>query len=207
VDVRTPTEPKARRADARRNISAILDAGARCLARDPEASLGDIAKAAGVGRVTLYGHFASRSELIDAVFAHTVERADAVLDAVDLTGDPRAALARLVAASWRIVDEFRALMTAAQRTLPGERIRGHHDVPLRRIQSILDRGRAEGVFRTDLPAAWLLATYYGVMHGAADEINAGRLSEEDAPGVITRTLLAAFTPPGSPVPDIAASNR
>ena len=62
---------------------------------------------------------------------------------------------------------------------------------------------ASGVFRTDLPAPWLVATYYSVLHGAADEINAGRLSEEDAPWVITRTLLAAFTPLGSPVPDDA----
>lgn len=202
--VHAPAEPvKARRADAQRNISAILDAGMRCLAHDPEASINDIAKEAGVGRVTLYGHFPSRSELIDAVFAHTVAEADAALDGVDLSGDPREALTRLVAATWRVVNACRSLLVAAQRTLPAARIRAHHDAPMRRLLSLIDRGRAEGVFRTDLPAPWLVATYYSVLHGAADEINAGRLSEEDAARVITRTLLAAFTPPGSPMPDDA----
>ena len=51
------TAPRAQRADARRNIAAILDAATDCLARDPEMSIADIAAAAGVGRITLYGHF------------------------------------------------------------------------------------------------------------------------------------------------------
>jgi AcrR family transcriptional regulator len=70
------TPARGRRADARRNINAILDAALTCLSRDPDVSIGEIAKTAGVGRVTLYGHFASRTELVDAVFARTIEQAD-----------------------------------------------------------------------------------------------------------------------------------
>jgi hypothetical protein len=43
--------------------------------------------------------------------------------------------------------------------------------------------------------SWLLATTHVVMHGAADEIAAGRLAAEDAPHVIDATLQAAFTSP------------
>jgi hypothetical protein len=43
------TAPRARRADALRNVEAILDTAVACLARDPEASVVDIAAAAGVG--------------------------------------------------------------------------------------------------------------------------------------------------------------
>ena len=45
--------PKAQRADARRNVAAILDAATDCLARDPETSISDIAAAedAAAGRV------------------------------------------------------------------------------------------------------------------------------------------------------------
>jgi hypothetical protein len=82
--------------------------------RDPDASVGDIAKAAGVGRVTFYGHFPTRADLVDAVFARTVAEADEAFKGVDLTGDPRAALARLVASSWQIVNRHRALLRAAQ---------------------------------------------------------------------------------------------
>jgi TetR/AcrR family transcriptional repressor of mexCD-oprJ operon len=42
-----------RRADARRNIAANLDAATTCLIRDPQVSTSAIARAAGVGRVTL----------------------------------------------------------------------------------------------------------------------------------------------------------
>jgi AcrR family transcriptional regulator len=53
--------PRAQRADARRNIAAILEAATDCLARDPEMSIAGIAAAAGVGRITLYGHFKTRA--------------------------------------------------------------------------------------------------------------------------------------------------
>ncbi|MGW3867651.1 TetR/AcrR family transcriptional regulator, partial [Streptomyces sp. NPDC005047] len=52
--------PGARRADAQHNVAKILDAAIDCLSRSSDASVVQIAQAAGVGRVTLYGHFPSR---------------------------------------------------------------------------------------------------------------------------------------------------
>src|SRR6266571_3458358 len=179
------TAPRAQRADARRNIAAILDAATDCLARDPEISIADIAAAAGVGRITLYGHFKTRAELVDAVLVRAIEHADAVLGTTDTAGDPGEALARLVASSWQIVHQFRNILLAAQRELPAERIRGVHDPILRRVQSLIGRGQRAGTFRTDLPKQWLITTTYSLMHAAA----------EDAAGLITATLLAAYTPP------------
>ena len=45
------------RADAERSIAAILDAAVQVLADRPEAGMGEIAKAAGVARQTVYAHF------------------------------------------------------------------------------------------------------------------------------------------------------
>lgn len=196
ASARTP----ARRADARRNIAAILDAALDSLSRDPQASIADIAAAAGVGRITLYGHFPSRPELIDATFGYAVEAAGQVLDAIDLSGDPRQALARLIASSWLIVDRYRGALAAAERELGPERIRAHHGQPMARVETLLERGRQAGVFRTDLPTTWLVALFYTVMHGAAAEITADRLAPADAPRVITASLLAAYTPPGEVSP-------
>ncbi|MGP4089133.1 hypothetical protein [Streptomyces sp. KR55] len=39
------------------------------------------------------------------------------------------------------------------------------------------------------------------MHSVAEEIRAGRLTSDRAAGHIAATLLAAFTPPGKPVPE------
>jgi TetR/AcrR family transcriptional regulator, mexCD-oprJ operon repressor len=190
---------RTRRADARRNIEAILDAAVACLARDPEASVVEVAAAAGVGRVTLYGHFRTRAELVDAALLSTIERADQILDATDTAGDPVDALTRLVASSWQIVSQFRNILLAAQRELPAERVRGVHDRILRRIQSLIERGQRTGVFRTDLPKRWLVSTAFSLMHGAAEDAAAGRLKVDQAAGLITATLLAAFTPPGAKV--------
>jgi TetR/AcrR family transcriptional regulator, mexCD-oprJ operon repressor len=189
------TARRAQRADARRNIAAILDAATECLARDPEMSIAGIATAAGVGRITLYGHFSTRAELVDAVLTRTIEQADAILDATDIGGDPADALARLVAASWQIVHRFSNILLAAHRELPAERIRGVHDPILRRVQSLLDRGQQAGTFRRDLPRQWLITTAFSLMHAAAEDAAAGRINGDDAAGLITATLLSAFTPP------------
>jgi TetR/AcrR family transcriptional regulator, mexCD-oprJ operon repressor len=189
------TARKAQRADARRNIAAILDAATDCLARDPELSIAGIAAAAGVGRITLYGHFKTRAELVDAVMARAIEHADQVLDATDTGGDPADALARLVAASWQIVHQFRNILLAAHRELPAERIRGVHDPILRRVRSLIARGQRAGTFRTDLPRPWLTTTVFSLMHAAAEDAAAGRIKPGEAAGFITATLQAAFTPP------------
>ncbi len=113
----TPTG-RQQRADARRNAEAILDAATRCLARDPDASVGDIARAAGVGRVTLYGHFANRAELVAAVVDRAIAEADAALEAVDLEVDAIDAMVRLAEATWAITYRYGALVVAGRRSGP-----------------------------------------------------------------------------------------
>jgi AcrR family transcriptional regulator len=188
------------RADAKRNVAAILAAATDCLAKNPDTSVAEIAAAAGVGRMTLYGHFKTRADLLDAVLTRVVAEAHETLGAVDVAGDPRDAVARLVAASWRIVDRLRNILAAAQRELPAERIRQAHDLVLGRVQALIERGRATGEFRTDLPLPWLVSLAMNVMHAAATEVSAGRLTSDQAPSVVAGTLLAALTPPGAVVP-------
>ncbi|WP_406121673.1 TetR/AcrR family transcriptional regulator [Streptomyces canus] len=191
----------AKRADALRSIEAIEQAAAECLGRNPEASMSEIARAAGVGRVTLYAHFTSRTEVVDAAMSRAIGRGNEALDAVDLTGDPLLALARYVEAGWHLVDQARALLVAAQKELSAGRIRELHAGPAARVETLVARGRAEGAFRTDLPITWLVNVLHTVMHSAAEEIRAGRLTSDRAADHITATVLAAFTPPGKPVPE------
>jgi AcrR family transcriptional regulator len=64
----------ARRADARRNERALLEAAAAVfVAAGVEAPVRDIAAAAGVGIGTIYRHFPTRADLIIAVYRHQVE--------------------------------------------------------------------------------------------------------------------------------------
>ncbi|MDP9794940.1 AcrR family transcriptional regulator [Catenuloplanes nepalensis] len=65
---------RPKRADARRNQKALLDAAAAIFVRSGvEAPIRDIAAEAGVGTATIYRHFPTRADLIIAVYRHQVE--------------------------------------------------------------------------------------------------------------------------------------
>jgi AcrR family transcriptional regulator len=197
--------PRPRRADAERSIARIVAAARRELGADPGASLDDIAKAAGVGRMTLYGHFASRAELVEAALTQALEAGEGVLADVDLGGDAREAMRRLLVASWELVAESVGLLTAADGVVPAERLRELHARPAERVEALIRRGRHDGAFRTDLPLSWLATAVHLLIHGAAGEVRSGRLTEAQAPRVITASVLGLLAP--SWPPDPAPSSR
>jgi AcrR family transcriptional regulator len=179
-------------------MAKILDAAAACLCRSTTASVGEIAQAAGLGRVTVYGHFPSREALIEATLTRLLEQGEAVLAGLDLGGDPRQALRTLIESSWRLIADASAVLEAAQSTLPPERIRELHARPARRAEELIRRGQSEGAFRSDLPPTWLVSVLYHVLKGAAAEISSGRLDPSDAPHFIVATVLAAYATADAP---------
>jgi AcrR family transcriptional regulator len=65
---------RPKRADARRNYDQLIAAAREAFTeRDRSASLEDIARRAGVGIGTLYRHFPTRGDLIEAVYVEEVE--------------------------------------------------------------------------------------------------------------------------------------
>jgi len=195
---RRRSEPK--RSDALRNIDAILEAATTCLARDPDASINSIAKAAGVGRVTLYGHFESRSALIAEVASRAVHQTDTALESVNLDGDPRAALVRLLVATWELTHRFGALVVAAADALPADELRDAHAGTVQRAERLLRRGRRAGCFRTDMPLAWQITTIQGVLHTASAAVHRGDITATKAPDLVCATVVAVLTPPATPLP-------
>jgi AcrR family transcriptional regulator len=186
-----------RRADAERNIATIIATGLDLFSGNAEVSMADVAKAAGLGRVTLYAHFASRADLLDALVQHAIAESEQAMDREHLNPDEPAdeMLTRLIAATWHVLDRYRKLRTHALTELGPDRLIQQHDPIRHRLEKIVTLGQDQGHFRTDLPVDWMVTTIFGLIHTAADEIEAGRLSPDTAPRLLTATLQPALRAP------------
>jgi AcrR family transcriptional regulator len=178
-----------RRADARRSIAAILDAAIAVLSERPQASMEEVAHAAGVSRQTFYAHFASREALIRAVQDRTLAEAVAAIDAAELhKGPAAAALERLVAAGWQTLERYPLVLQLRVEMTPEEQLALHRPI-LERLERLIRRGQRRGEFDRTLPAKWLLAAFLALSHAAGEEVAAGRLTAEQALAALRRSVL------------------
>jgi hypothetical protein len=63
-----------------------------------------------------------------------------------------------------------------------------HDAVLDGLRRLLDRGRAAGVFRTDLPQDWLVASVVALVHDAGARVVAGEVGAEVAGRYLAATV-------------------
>jgi AcrR family transcriptional regulator len=141
------------RSHARSNHARILAVARDELGRNPDASLDEIARAAGVVRRTLYGHFPNRQALLAALAEEgTQALGDAVAAARRPGDDPPTALARTALAVWAVGDRYRMLLALGRRDLGEETVRAALQAPRAEVTSILEQGQREGSFPGHLPA-------------------------------------------------------
>ncbi len=187
--------PKRRRADAERSISSIIDAALEALASDPNASMAEIARRAGVVRATIYMHFPTRESLLDAVMEHaTALVADAIRQAEPNRGEPTEAVERVLLAAWQQLSQFHSVLGINISRLSAKELRRRHLPMTKQFIPLLERGQAEGVFRSDVSATWLIAVLRAIVHVASTELQAGRLSQAEVERTMLTTALAAVSP-------------
>jgi AcrR family transcriptional regulator len=188
--------PRRRRADAERSVAAILEAALEALASDPDSSMSEIARRAGVVRATVYVHFPTRESLLDAVMEHAVaDVAEATRLAEPQRGEPAEALERVLRATWRELGRFHALLAINTARLSAEELHRRHLPVLDQMEPLIKRGQKEGVFRSDLPVAWHLAVIRAIVHTASHEIKGGRLPESEAEAALVSTAVSAVSDP------------
>ncbi len=192
----TPSTPGTpRRSHARSNNARILAAARQELARDPDVSLDDIARAAGVVRRTLYGHFPNRQALVSALADEAKQALGEAFTAARRPGaDPPAALARLILATWAVGDRYRMLISLARRDLGEDRIRAALAPARAEATAILERGQRDGIFARHLPAPILaLANESAVL--AVLESQSPGWSDPTGEAAATTVLIAAGLAP------------
>jgi AcrR family transcriptional regulator len=191
------------RADANRR--RILDVALAELLRDPDASMDQIARAAGVVRRTVYGHFPSREALISTLVDDAVD----VLSAAHAAGregveDPAEAVARSVLAVWEIADRYRLLIALAQRTVTTQGIRDRLAPVRESVVGLLQRGLDQGDFSSPLPAPALAYVHEQLLFALMEAVNDGLLAAQEAGRSAAVTVLTAAGVPASQATELVA---
>jgi AcrR family transcriptional regulator len=151
--------PRRLRADARRNIDALLEAAKAVFATSGvDAPAKEIADLAGVGVGTLYRHFPQRSDLVTAVFERGVDACADAAPALLAAHEPGVALAMWLQRYTEFVATKRGLATALHSGDPAfDGLPGYF---LRRLEpalgSLLQAATASGEIRADVSPRSLL---------------------------------------------------
>lgn len=140
-----------------RNRARIVDAARRLWTYDPDVSMDDVAREAGVVRRTLYGHFGHRDELIMAVVAQTAEVLAGVAGRSARPGvNASEELARLTMEVWSFAHDWHLLTMLIQRIDAASMERAA--APIDAVfEAIVGRGQRSGEFSRHLPAEVMVA--------------------------------------------------
>ena len=186
---------RKRRADAERNITSIINAALEALAGDPDASMAEIARRAGLVRATVYMHFPTRESLLDAVMEHAVGQvAEATRGAEPTRGEPEEALERVLRATWHKLSDFHTLLAINTSRLSAKELHRRHQPVMTLFVPLVERGQEKGVFRSDVPVAWHLAMIRAIAHAASAEVRSGRIDEGSVEDAMIATVLNAVAP-------------
>jgi TetR/AcrR family transcriptional regulator, mexCD-oprJ operon repressor len=184
-----------RRATAERNAAAILDATERLASARTPLNMVAIAAEAGVSRPTLYAHFRTLGDVVEAVVARAVDGSLAAVEAAEPgVGPADAAMDRMLATAWGQLAALDALARAVAEHLPADHVHRTHAPLMTHMLELVRRGQREGAFRSDLPADWLVTMFYALVHGADDHARTHRLTRSKALALLTTSIHDLFAP-------------
>ncbi|HEX6711929.1 MAG TPA: helix-turn-helix domain-containing protein [Thermoleophilaceae bacterium] len=148
-----PPVDRPQRADARRNRERVVTAARRCMARKGlDAGMEEIARGAGVGVGTVYRHFPTKDDLVEALALERFERLrDLALAAME-ADDPLAAFERFIRDAARIQTDDRALSEVLV-SRPETMMRAAESVGMLDLtDAVLKRAQKAGMVRKDADA-------------------------------------------------------
>ncbi|MDW7773583.1 MAG: TetR/AcrR family transcriptional regulator [Desulfobulbaceae bacterium] len=177
-----------------RTKEKMLNLAMYILAKNPNASLNEIAEAAEVGRATLFRYFKSRKQLLHEL----VVEADKKLEKAT-----RPIIEKKLSARDTLEEFIRVLVPlgASFHFLNSEQINsedsGIADLyrnQLIRLRELSERLKAENVVAADVPLAWIAAVLDNLIYTAWITVSEGDIATNDAPGLVLRSFLTGLAP-------------
>lgn len=162
-----------------------LDAVAPILARDRSASIQAIADRSGVSRATLTRMFPTRQALVRATAEKILADCATVLDEVEKSENALSVLVRdhvPFAQLWSVV-------YIEPDVLGDPELTGRADKVLERVTAFVAKAQRANVFRQDMPATWLAATFCGLADTAWNLVLEGWMGPRQSAGFVESMLL------------------
>ena len=178
-----------------RSRTAIVEASIQLLLSNPDASMSEIALAAGVGRATLYRHFETRDDLIKALTLLCLEETDEVLLPLKeqgLTG--LQAILESIKVIVPMAERFRFLMSLASIGATDETVNRAYQRQLNELTGYVEQAKAAGDISESLPVDWVVATYDALLNAAWTLVQWERATPEEATRLFLRTFRASLAP-------------
>lgn len=178
----------ARRRDAIANRESLLDAAARLLREDPNASLDAIATTAGLTRRAVYGHFSSRDDLLAALLDRGARQIAEALDGVR-DDDPAVHLTLLASAIWHAIADVKLIVRMLVSGPLETRVSAAIHPVRASLRDAIERGCADGSFRTDTSPTTLARVIEQAALGVLDVAVERTMPDEDARRLLGATAL------------------
>lgn len=177
------------RADAARNLDAVVQTGARLLAQDPSTSIAAIAAATGVDRRTVYRRFRTREALMAAVHTAKLDACEQVLAQARLAEAPVAVALHRYAEG--IITVSRRWPVDLQQ-VEDEAAAARLHWLIEQLDAFMARAVREGFIRPGLPDRWARSLLVHLTNIASHEMS--ELSPAQGADMVAQSLFTGLGP-------------
>ncbi|HBF37670.1 MAG TPA: TetR/AcrR family transcriptional regulator [Firmicutes bacterium] len=157
---------RAVRADAQRNYASLLNSARAAVSEHgADIVLEDVAKSAGVAIGTLYRHFPTRQDLLEAVFLDETHELKAHAEKLASVPDPLDALISWFRLQMDFAARGRSMGAAimAAKHVPGTRIYAANEAMHKAGEVLLQSAQAAGQIRKDVHSIDVIRLVYGIV--------------------------------------------
>jgi AcrR family transcriptional regulator len=166
-----------------------LEAAEEVFDQNPLATLDDVARAAGLSRMTIYRHFKTREELLETL---TIEGFKGAIENCEIF-DPHIAypenLKRLTVEFLKSASLWRAIALHPRNSRTIQSLRSKF---LSEINEIVEIGTREGFLDADVKTEWKRISYLGLVSQAKKREKELKMNQDELAALIVRTYLSGL---------------